>query len=196
MNQLLASLAFVLICAPLALHAHPAGEIKRIKGDPEAPILTGAIVPSGVTLYYLSGQVPSVTDPSQPAGSRESYGDTKTQAISVFGKIDKLLQEQGLRLGDVVKLTVYLVGDPKNGGKLDFKGFNEAYLQFFGTPAQPNLVARTTVQVAALANPAFLVEIEATAAKGGSPEKTAKPKPAAAAPAAKPAAAPTPTAKP
>jgi enamine deaminase RidA (YjgF/YER057c/UK114 family) len=39
--------------------------------------------------------------------------------------------------------------------------------RFFGTPAQPNIVARTTVQVAALANPGFLVEVEATAAKVG-----------------------------
>jgi enamine deaminase RidA (YjgF/YER057c/UK114 family) len=65
----------------------------------------------------------------------------------------------------VIKLTVYLVGDPNKGGKLDFKGFSDAYSQFFGIPGQPNLVARSTVQVAALANPGFLVEIEATAAK-------------------------------
>lgn len=65
----------------------------------------------------------------------------------------------------MVKLTVFLVGDPKLGGKLDFKGFSEAYGQFFGTADQPNKVARSVVQVSALANPAFLVEIEATAVK-------------------------------
>jgi enamine deaminase RidA (YjgF/YER057c/UK114 family) len=65
----------------------------------------------------------------------------------------------------VVKLTVYLVGDPAKGGKLDFAGFSQGYAQFFGTAQQPNKVARTTVQVAALANPGFLVEIEAVAAK-------------------------------
>jgi enamine deaminase RidA (YjgF/YER057c/UK114 family) len=189
MNKLLASLAFVLMFTPLALRAHPAAEIKRVKGDPQSPILSAAVVPSGTTLYYLSGQVPAVTDPSKPAGSIEQYGDTKTQAISVFGKIEKLLAEQQLTLGDIVKLTVYLVGDPKNGGKLDFKGFSEAYAQFFGTPTQPNIVTRTTLQVVALANPAFLVEIEATAAKSSAPEKPAKP-------AAPRSAAPTPAAKP
>jgi enamine deaminase RidA (YjgF/YER057c/UK114 family) len=116
-------------------------------------------------LYYLSGQVPSVTDSSKPADSIEAYGDTRAQAVTTFTKIKGLLADQGLGFGDVIKLSVYLVGDPKKGGKLDFKGFSEAYAQFFGTAEQPNLVARTTVQVAALANPGFLVEIEATAAK-------------------------------
>jgi enamine deaminase RidA (YjgF/YER057c/UK114 family) len=172
MKKLLAALAFAVVSTPLALHALPAGEIKRTKGDPGAPILAGVTIPSGTTLYYLSGQVPAVADASKPPASIEAYGDTKTQAISVFTKIQKLLADQGLTLGDVVKLTVYLVGDPKNAGKLDFKGFSEAYAQFFGTPSQPNLVARTTVQVVALASPAFLVEIEATAAKS-TPDKPA-----------------------
>jgi enamine deaminase RidA (YjgF/YER057c/UK114 family) len=178
MKQLLAALAFAVVSTPLALHAHPAGELKRIKGDPAAPILAGVTIPSGTTLYYLSGQVPAVADPSKPPSSIEAYGDTKTQAISVFTKIQKLLAEQGMSLGDVIKLTVYLVGDPKNGGKLDFKGFSEAYAQFFGTPGQPNLTARTTVQVVALASPAFLVEIEATAAKGDKDKPAPAKKPA------------------
>jgi enamine deaminase RidA (YjgF/YER057c/UK114 family) len=165
MKKLIAGVAFIVMFTPLMLRAHPPTEIKRVKGDAQSPILTSAVVPPGTTLYYLSGQVPAVSDPSKPATSSEAYGDTKAQAISVFGKIQKLLAEQELTLGDIVKLTVYLVGDPKTSGKLDFKGFSEAYAQFFGTPTQPNIVTRTTVQVVALANPAFLVEIEATAAK-------------------------------
>jgi enamine deaminase RidA (YjgF/YER057c/UK114 family) len=71
----------------------------------------------------------------------------------------------GLSLGDVVKMTVFLVGDPATGGKMDFKGFSEAYAQFFGTAGQPNVVARSTMQVSALVNPGWLVEIEVIAAK-------------------------------
>jgi enamine deaminase RidA (YjgF/YER057c/UK114 family) len=41
----------------------------------------------------------------------------------------------------------------------------EAYSQFFGTPAQPNLPARSTVQVAGLVTPGMLVEIEVNLAK-------------------------------
>ncbi|MET0360152.1 MAG: RidA family protein [Sphingobium sp.] len=138
--------------------------IVKHKGAPGSPILTGVTVPADSNLLILSGQVPSA-DPAKPAGSPDAYGDTRAQSISVFGKIETLLKAQGYALGDVVKLTVFLVGDPKLGGKLDFKGFGEAYGQFFGTATQPQLSARSVVQVVALANPAFLVEIEATAAK-------------------------------
>jgi enamine deaminase RidA (YjgF/YER057c/UK114 family) len=72
--------------------------------------------------------------------------------------------------GDVVKMLVFLVGDPANDGKMDFKGFMEAYTQYFGTPEQPNLPARSAVQVAGLAAPGALVEIEVILAK-----KTAEP---------------------
>jgi len=167
MKKLIACLVALAVSAPLVLAGAQVIEIKRVKNATPSPILTGVVVPAGTSLFYLSGQVPVAADKTKPAESIEAYGDTKTQTISVFTKIKGLLADQGLALGDVVKLTVYLVGDPKNGGKLDFKGFSEAYAQFFGTTAQPNIVARTTVQVAALANPGFLVEVEATAAKVG-----------------------------
>jgi enamine deaminase RidA (YjgF/YER057c/UK114 family) len=56
-------------------------------------------------------------------------------------------------------------GSSKLAGKMDFAGMNEGYKVFFGSADNPNVVARSTIQVAALAGPAFLVEIEATAAK-------------------------------
>jgi len=166
MKELIACLIAAAASTPFILGAaqNVAG-LQRIKGAAQSPILSGVVVPANTTLFYLSGQVPKALDASKPADSIEAYGDTKTQAVSVFNKIKDLLAEQGLGLSDVIKLTVYLVGDPQKGNKLDFKGFSEAYAQFFGTAQQPNLVARTTVQVAALANPGFLVEIEATAAK-------------------------------
>lgn len=68
-------------------------------------------------------------------------------------------------MGDAVMLRVYLVGDPAKEGKMDFAAMNEGYRQFFGAAAQPNKPARVTIQVAALVNPAFLVEIDAQAAK-------------------------------
>ena len=112
---------------------------------------------AGDTLY-VSGQLAS------PA-SQGVWGDTKTQAASALSKIEALLKEQGLGMGDVVMMHVYLVGDPSNGGKMDFAGLNAAYGQFFGTKDQPNRPARTTVQVAALAQQGPLVEIEVIAVR-------------------------------
>lgn len=144
---------------------HAAPGVVRHGGEGPSPILTGVTVPAGAETLYLSGQVPPVADKSADPSSPAAYGDTRAQTIGVFRKIEGLLAARGYGLKDVVKLTVFLVGDPQLGGKQDFKGFSEGYAQFFGTPAQPNKVARSTVQVAALANPGFLVEIEAVAVK-------------------------------
>jgi enamine deaminase RidA (YjgF/YER057c/UK114 family) len=48
---------------------------------------------------------------------------------------------------------------------MDFAGMMVGYKQFFGTPDQPNKPSRSAVQVAALAAPGALVEIEVIAAK-------------------------------
>ncbi|MGD0680100.1 MAG: RidA family protein [Polyangiaceae bacterium] len=167
MKKMIAGLVILGLLTPVLLRAaQQPVEIKRVRSAAaQSPILAGVVVPPGATYVYLSGQVPAAADASKPAETAEAYGDTKTQAVSALNKIKGLLADQNLSLGDVIKLTVYLVGDPTKGGKLDFKGFSDAYAQFFGTPGQPNLVARTTVQVVALANPGFLVEIDAIAAK-------------------------------
>jgi enamine deaminase RidA (YjgF/YER057c/UK114 family) len=60
---------------------------------------------------------------------------------------------------------VFLGGDPAKGGRMDFAGILEAYSQHFGTKEQPNLPARSTVQVAGLVAPGMLVEIEVILAK-------------------------------
>lgn len=158
-----------LLAAP---HADARENVIRHEGAAGSPILAGVTVRAGTDMLYLSGQVPPVVDQAAPPNSRAAFGDTNTQATGVFRKIEILLRAQGYSLSDVVKLTVFLVGDPEKGGTQDFKGFSEAYAQFFGTTEQPNKVARSTVQVAALANPGFLVEIEATAARSSA--KSAK----------------------
>lgn len=79
--------------------------------------------------------------------------------------IEENLHSLNLTMGDVVKMQVFLVGDPKLDGKMDFAGFMKGYKQYFGTAEQPNLPARSAFQIAALANPGWLVEIEVTAVR-------------------------------
>ncbi|OAN66709.1 RidA family protein [Sphingomonas sp. TDK1] len=160
--QKFAALALSLACTTAA---HAQSAITRLGAEGSAPILTGVRLPASAETLYLSGQVPPVIDAKADPLTPAAYGDTRTQAIGVFRKIEALLAAQGYGLKDVVKLTVFLVGDPRLGGKQDFRGFSEAYAQFFATADQPNKVARSTVQVAGLASPGFLVEIEAIAAK-------------------------------
>jgi enamine deaminase RidA (YjgF/YER057c/UK114 family) len=130
------------------------------------PISLAVRVPAGAETVYFSGITPPVAKPDAPKESAEAYGgDTEAQANAAFDRLGGALQSQGLSFADIVSLRVYLVGDSAKGGKLDFAGLQSAYTKYFATPAQPNKPARTTVQVAALAAPGILVEIEATAAK-------------------------------
>ena len=127
------------------------------------PISAAVEVPAGKTTVYLSGMVPTATNADAAKEIARVYGDTKTQTISVLNVIKAQLESIGLGMGDVVKMQVFLAGDPAKEGKMDFSGFMEAYSQFYGTAEQPNLPVRSTMQVAALVNPSFLVEIEVTA---------------------------------
>jgi len=117
------------------------------------PISQGVWV--GDTLY-LSGMMSATIGTPTP-------GDTKEQTISAIQQIQKALEAQKLTLGDVVMMHAYLAGDPAKGGKMDFAGFMAGYTQFFGTKEQPNVPARSAMQVAALAAPTGLIEIEVIA---------------------------------
>ena len=117
--------------------------------------------------FYLSGQLPSpITPADRSKGMPAVYGSTQAQAESAFTKIQSLLKEQGLGMGDIVMMRVYMAADPVMDNKLDFTGMNSAYAKFFGTPEQPNKPARSTVQVAALVAAGALLEIEVQAARG------------------------------
>ena len=157
--------------AASALAAMPAqAQVNRIKSNPSAIILDGARVGPGMETFYLSGQLPSPIDPAKPmteVKSLEEMGDSKTQTISTLNKIKTLLESQGYAMSDLVKLSLFVTADPRLG-KMDFAGVNAGFKEFFGTSANPNTVARSTFQVAALVGPYFLIEIEAIAVKKAS----------------------------
>jgi enamine deaminase RidA (YjgF/YER057c/UK114 family) len=151
-------------CLLAAAASASAQDIRR-EAAPGAPIANSVEVPPGSRLVYISGTVPDVADPAAPAGSPQRYGDTATQTRSVLRTIERRLQVHGLTLGDVVMMRVFLVAPPGQP-RTDFAGMMTAYREFFGTAAQPRVPARSTMAVAGLVDPGWLVEIEVTAAKG------------------------------
>lgn len=157
--------AAALIAAGAPVIAQPRGaEVARTYGAPTAPIAAAVSVPAGYETVYLSGALP---DPLTPpaAGAAPVLGTTEQQTESVLTKLAAGLTAQGLTEGDVVKMTVFMAGDPTKGGKMDFPGMMNAYKRHYGTAAQPNRPARSTVQVAALVAPGAMVEIEAVAVR-------------------------------
>ena len=131
-----------------------------LPGGSTFPIARAVEVPAGKTIIFHSGTTPAPLDPKAEPGTLAYWGDTKAQALSTFARIKESLDTMKLDFGNVAAMTVYLVGDPAKGGRMDFEGFMAAYTQFFGTKEQPNLPARSTVQVAGLVAPGMLVEIE------------------------------------
>ena len=143
-------LTLLLLASARAAVADPPAAV-TFTGSPTSAISSGVGIPANAAMYWVSG-----TPPSAP------LGDMKSQSQSVLKNIAAALAGQGLTLRDVVYLRVYLVAD-KATGKVDFKGWFDAYGEAFGTAANPTKTARSTVAVAGLVNPDWLIEVEAFA---------------------------------
>lgn len=157
-----------LLALPIALCAcagasaqETTAEIERTYATPTARIAGAIALPPGSRIVFISGTTPAPLDPANP----DNLGDTRQQTLSVLTRIQTALEAQGMDMGDVVKMTVFLVGVPENEGRMDSAAMNEVFATFFGTAEQPNRPTRSTIQVAALGRPGMYVEIEAIAAE-------------------------------
>ena len=160
-SRLAAALA---LAALLPVSAAAQAIVRHKIPDSDFPIAQAVTLPAGTTIHFISGQVPPSVNKAADQNALAAFGDTRTQTVGVLNKIQDVLKGMGLAMGDVVKMQVFLVGDPARAGRADVAGFMEGYTQFFGGP-QPHLPARAVVQVAGLSNPGWLVEIEVVAAR-------------------------------
>jgi enamine deaminase RidA (YjgF/YER057c/UK114 family) len=112
-------------------------------GSETSPISSAVAVPTGQAYFWTSGTVPPPINPDAPARTRDRFGDTKTQAIGTLNQIQTVVQNAGLSLDDVIYLRAYLVADPEKNNQVDYQG--------------------STVGVAGLVDPGWLIEIEAVA---------------------------------
>jgi len=158
----------MLLCALMAIGACANADVTRhaLPNNSTFPISRAVEVTADTKLIYHSGTVPGPANPDAERGSREYFGDTEAQAMSVFGRMQDSFDELGVDFGDVIKMQVFLVGDPAMDGKMDFSGFMRAYTKYFGTEEQPNKPARSAFQIAGLAGgPNMLIEIEVVLAR-------------------------------
>jgi enamine deaminase RidA (YjgF/YER057c/UK114 family) len=93
------------------------------------------------------------------AGMTSRDGDNVyAQAKNIFEKIKLLVEQAGGTMADVVKITVYVVDINQRDG------VHRARQEYFGG----DFPTATTIQVVALADPAYKVEIDAIAHIGAS----------------------------
>src|SRR3974377_1721371 len=98
----------IVCCAATAALAQSGDKVERIPiPSSDFPISAAVVVPSGYDTIYVSGNIPKAANPKAPKGSTESYGDTKTQTISVLQQIEKTLADQSLSTADVVMMHVF-----------------------------------------------------------------------------------------
>jgi enamine deaminase RidA (YjgF/YER057c/UK114 family) len=115
--------------------------------DP-ATYTQGIRVSQAQTILFLSGQV-AYTD----TGGVARRGDFVGQARGAFDAIKALIESQGGTMADIVKITTF-VTDMRY--RADLAPIREEYL---GKKAPTS----TLVEVAALAHPDWMIEIEAIA---------------------------------
>jgi len=147
--------------------APPAKLVRRADTTPTehsqaAPWSESVEIPAGARLLYVSGQVPPALDAQAPIEARATYGDMETQTRGTLRRLKAKLENAGYTMADIVKLQCFLVGEERFGDRPDLEGFGRAYREVFATADLP---ARTRIEVVRLMNPAWLVEIEAVAAK-------------------------------
>ncbi|MDB5460372.1 MAG: Endoribonuclease [Caulobacteraceae bacterium] len=150
------ALASALILPAAAAAAASAAPVIRV-GAPASPIASLTLVPAGSDIAFVSGTTPGQPGQPKPVG-------TQAQTVDVLTKISALLKAQGMSMGDIVVMRVFLGVDPDKGGHADREGMNAGFKQFFGTADQPNKPARTTVAVTDMA-PGSFVEIDAQAVR-------------------------------
>jgi enamine deaminase RidA (YjgF/YER057c/UK114 family) len=129
------------------------GQVQHLNPDNmhKNPAFTNVIVVTGnVKTIYIGGQ-----DAVDASGNIIGKGNVKEQTEQVFKNLQAALEAGGAGLEHVIKWTIYIVqGQPLPSA---FEVFQRVWGQ------RPNPPAISVMFVSGLANPDFLVELEAVA---------------------------------
>ena len=129
------------------------GKVQHLNPDglPKNPAFTNVITVTGpAKTIYIGGQ-----DSVNASGEIVAKGDIKGQTEQVLKNLQTALKAAGADLEHIIKWNIYVVqGQPIQPG---FEVFQKVWGQ------RPNPPAITVAFVAGLANPDFLVEMDAIA---------------------------------
>jgi enamine deaminase RidA (YjgF/YER057c/UK114 family) len=105
------------------------------------------------TIVYLAGQVAS-----DASGKLVGEGNFEAQAEQVFRNLKIAVEAAGGTMADIVKLNIYLVAEVDQAEVPKLRAIRNRYVNTERPPAS------TLVVVSRLAQPGWLIEIEAVAA--------------------------------
>jgi enamine deaminase RidA (YjgF/YER057c/UK114 family) len=126
------------------LHINPDSLIKN-------PAFTNVVVVTGkVKTIYIGGQ-----DAVDASGTIVGKGDIKKQTEQVLTNLQEALKAGGAELEHIIKWNIYVVeGQPTQAGF-------EVFQRIWGNRPNPPVI--TFIFVSGLANPDFLIEMDAVA---------------------------------
>lgn len=125
-------------------HLNPAGMY-------QSPVFSqGIILPAGACTLLIGGQ-----NGVNARGEIVGKGDVARQTEQALSNLQMVLAAAGARLEDLVKVTIIMQQD------IDLNAAFGAWIAVWGTRGNPPTV--TALRVVGLANPDFLIEIEAQA---------------------------------
>lgn len=108
----------------------------------------GVVVPPGMRVLHVSGQVGLTMDGTIP-------GDPFEQCRVCFANVLRVMDGDGMTAADIVSLTAYMVGAEHLGA------YRRAREAAFGDVAP----ASTMIYVAGLVDPKMILEVQAVAAR-------------------------------
>ena len=118
--------------------------------EPAAAYSQG-IIAEGRRILFISGQVPVDAN-----GDLVGRDDMRKQARQVFENLQSQLRAAGADMGDVAKLTIFVTDMSQ------FSVVSEVRSDY----VEPEYPAASTIEVSSLADPDWLLEIEAYAVLG------------------------------
>jgi 2-iminobutanoate/2-iminopropanoate deaminase len=127
-------------------HIQPEALAKRVVGG--HVLYSHVVVAEGKRLIFIAGQLARDRE-----GNVVGKGDMRAQMRQVGENIKTALQAAGASLSDLVKTTTYVTDIEEFFNHVDVR------MEYFGAA----LPTSTTVEVRRLAQPDFLVEVEAMA---------------------------------
>ena len=128
-------------------------ELINPEGLPTPRTYTHAAIATGTRMVFIAGQ-----EPEDAAGTLTGPGDLAAQARQVFANLGVALAAAGAGPDQVARITIYVVNHRPE--YLDV--IEEARASLFGSHKPPD----TLVGVQSLAQPGFLIEVDAIAVTG------------------------------
>ncbi len=120
------------------------------------------IKPAENKLYTLPGDYTLGMVLINPPRAKDGFGSLAVQTIGSYNGLYKLLKDNGLTLGNVMRVRVTLA--PDADGKVDYDAYMAEYKKYFGTKQVPVEPIQVLSAVRSLSTPGQQILLEADVA--------------------------------